>query len=97
MEFKGKTPTPKKKNFNYRNQSSQKNNQSEKKTLILPQIGGRYMIQRKKSHIKSNNIYNLSSILNPIQQPKIIYINSISGARLPDEFYDLSFDNPQNW
>lgn len=94
MEFKGKTPTPKKSNYHYKNLSFQKYNQSKKNTISLPPIYTKN--QPKKSPQKRYNISNISSILNPIQKPKIKYINSFSDARLPDEFYDLSYDNPQN-
>lgn len=98
MEFKYKTPLPKKSNYHYQNRNScPKNYQSEKTKLTLPPINSRqYMNQQKRSSIKDFYINNISSNLNSINKPKIKYINSFSDARLPDEFVDQSYDNPQN-
>ena len=96
MENKNKTPKPRNSNFHYRNQSCPKNYQLDKKKINLPPINRQYVNQLSNSPIKNFYINNISSNLNSIQKPQIKFINSFSDARLPDEFYDISYDNPQN-
>ena len=93
-----RTSTPKKVNFHYRNQLCPKNYQLERSKISLPPINNRqYMNQPINSPIKKGIfISNISSNINSINNPQIKFINSFSDARLPNEFCDLSYDNPKN-
>ena len=92
MEFKGRTPIIKR---SYKNQSCPKNYKSGKNKLNLPQIN-QYTNQQRNYHFNNFNNSNILPNLFPKDRPQIKFINSFSDARLPDEFYDQSYDNPQN-
>ena len=98
MEFKGRTPLLKISKIHHRNQSGPKNYQLEKDRLSLPPINKRqFMNQAKytpKKKILNSNISLISNLIN--NRPQNKFVNSFSDARLPDEFCDLSYDDPLN-
>ena len=83
-------------NYHYRNQSSLKMDNNLKLPPINNRINMSNIYNIRKTPLKDLKSLNINKINIKTNAPKIFYINSFSDSRLPQEYTDLSFDNPNN-